>query len=213
MAMPARTPPLSPPLSPPTAAAVAREGLSPAEATPLHRSAVALRVEAAGPASTAAGLVADERVELLLVAGVADGVAFGAVELLKTAWLPARVTPAVEPLVRAVAELRFADEDGVRVADGACCACDVERCGRTAVFDWVTAPLVVAEAVRAGVGAAAAAGVCAGDAAAGALAGAGAAAVAAAGAEVGVAGVGDADGAVAGAAVEAGGAVGVAGVP
>lgn len=209
MAIPASTAPLSPPLSPPTAAAEARDGFAPAEATPLHRSAVALRVEAAGPASTGAAAFFDERAGLLLAA-VAGLDAFGAAELLTTAWLPVRVTPAVEPLVRAGAEFRVADEDGVRVADGVRCAWAVERCGRTALLRCATAPLVVADDERAGTGAAA--GVCAGDAAAGAAAGAGAA-TAAAGAALGAAGAGEADGAVAGAAVEAGGAVGAAGVP
>ena len=118
MAIPASTEPLRPPLSAPTAAAEARDGFAPADATPVHRSPVALRVEATGPASAGAALFADERAELLAFAFVADCVARGAVELLNTAWLPARVTPAVAPLVRAVTELRFAAEDGVRVAAG-----------------------------------------------------------------------------------------------
>jgi len=210
--MPAITPPLSPPLSPPAAAAEARDGFAPADATPLHRSPVALRVEAAGPASAGAAVLADERAELLPLAAVADWLACGAVELL-----PARVTPAVAPLTRAVTEFRGAvagcvrAADGVRVADGVRCACVVERCGRAAVFDWPTAPLVVADAERAGAGVEACGW--AGDAAAGAVAGAGAAAVAAAGPALGAAGVGDADGAGAGDAVDAGGVAGVAGVP
>lgn len=215
--MPAITPPLSPPLSPPTAAAEARDGFAPADATPLHRSAVALRVEAAGPASAGAAVFADARAALLPLAVVADWLARGAVELLNTARLPARVTPAVAPFTRAVTGFRAVVEDcvgavaPVRAADGVRCACVVERCGRAAVFDRATAPLVVAEAERAGTGAEA----CGwdGDAAAGAVAGAGAAAVDAAGAALGAAGVGDAEGAGAGDAVDAGGAVGVAGVP
>lgn len=122
MAIPASTVPLRPPLSSPTAAAEASDGFAPAEATPVHRSPVALRVEAAGPASAAgAVLFADERVELFAFAFAADWVARGAVELLNTAWSPARVTPAVAPLVRAVTEFRFAVV-GVRVAAGARCA-------------------------------------------------------------------------------------------
>jgi hypothetical protein len=110
-----------PPLLSPTAAAEARDGFAPFEATPLQRSAVALRVEAAGPASAAgAVLFADERAELLAFAVVADWLARGAVELLNTAWLPARVTPAVAPLVRAATELRFAV--GAGVAAGVRCA-------------------------------------------------------------------------------------------
>ena len=117
MAMPATTPPLSPPLSPPTAAADARDGFAPAEATPLHRSPVALRVEAAGPGAGAAAF-AEDCAELLPVAVVADWLACGAVELRNTAVLPARVTPAVAPLARAVTEFRFAAADGGRVAAG-----------------------------------------------------------------------------------------------
>ena len=57
----------------------------PAEATPLHRSPVALRVEGAGVVFAGAVLVADERAALLVA--VLFCVAFaGAVELLKTAW-------------------------------------------------------------------------------------------------------------------------------
>ena len=112
------TAPLSPPLCPPAAEAEARDGFAPAEATPLHRSAVALRVEAAG-----AALLAEERALLLLVAAGADRVAFaGAVELLNTDWPPARVTPAVEPLTRAATGLRAAFA-GARLADdGVRCA-------------------------------------------------------------------------------------------
>lgn len=118
MAIPATTPPLSPPLCPPTAAAEASEGFAPAEATPLHRSPVALRVDAAG-----AGLAAVARLgacaELLPADGVvADWLARGAVELRNTAVLPARVTPAVAPLARAVTELRLAAVDGVRAVAG-----------------------------------------------------------------------------------------------
>jgi hypothetical protein len=129
MAIPASTEPLRPPLSSPTAAAEARDGFAPAEATPLHRSAAALRVEATGPESAAgAVLFADEREELLALALLAARLARGAVELLNTAWSPARVTPAVAPLVRAVTELRFAA--GARVAAGVrgACAGAVERC-------------------------------------------------------------------------------------
>ncbi|MDP1849067.1 MAG: hypothetical protein Q8K79_14840 [Solirubrobacteraceae bacterium] len=79
---------------------------------------MALRVEAAGPAFAGAAAFVGDCAELLLVAVVADWLACGAVELRNTAVLPARVTPAVEPLARAVTELRFAAEDGVRVAAG-----------------------------------------------------------------------------------------------
>jgi hypothetical protein len=83
---------------------------------------VALRVEAAGPASAEAVLFADERAVLLLVAAGDDGVAFaGAVELLNTAWSPARVTPAVAPLARAATEFLGAVA-GARETDGARCA-------------------------------------------------------------------------------------------
>lgn len=112
------TPLLSPLLCPPTAAAEASEGFAPAVATPLHRSPVALRVEAAGSAFAGAAAFADDRAELLPVVVVADWLACGAVELRNTAVSPARVTPAVAPLARAVTELRFAAEEGVRVAAG-----------------------------------------------------------------------------------------------
>jgi hypothetical protein len=62
---------------------------------------VALRVEAAGADFAGAALLVEVRAEPLLVAVVAEWVArAGAVELLNTAWLPVRVTPAVEPLAR-----------------------------------------------------------------------------------------------------------------
>ena len=78
---------------------------------------MALRVEAAGAAFAGAAAFEGDCAELLR-AVVAAWLACGAVELRNTAVLPARVTPAVAPLVRAVTELRFAAEDGVRVAAG-----------------------------------------------------------------------------------------------
>ena len=85
--MPAIAPPLSPPFWLSDAAAEASDGFSPAEATPLHRSPVALRVEAAGPASAGAAFfvlrAAGLRAALLGLAAFA-----GAVELLNTGCAP-----------------------------------------------------------------------------------------------------------------------------
>ncbi len=197
-------PPLSPPLAPPTAAADVREGFAPAEATPLHRSLVALRVEGAGVVFAGAVLFADERAALLVA--VLLCVAFtGAVELLNTAWPACVVTPAVEPLARVAAGCALLAA-GVRWA----WAGAVDR--RVTVLVSRTAPLVVPAAARAGVAAGLLAGASAVDAA-GAVAWAGAAVAAAAGPALGVAGVGAADVAGAACPVEAGGPVGVAGVP
>lgn len=190
--MPATAPPLSPLSCAPAEAAEASDGCVPEDVTPLHRSAVAVRVEAAGAAVSAG---ADAR--LVLRDGVAARV--GAVELADADWPDRSVTPAVAALMP-VAAL------GVRAALGAV--------GRTALpvvtregvgrAD-LTAPLVVADALCAGAWAGAVA-------ATGAVAAAGAAAVAAAGPGSAAAGAACPAGA-AGVAVDAGGAAGVAGVP
>ena len=125
--MPATMPPLMPPLVPPAAeAAEARDGREPAEVTPLHRSAETLRAEA----GAGAVLLAGARVALLeLAVDVLRVVArLGAVELAKTVWPPARATPAVEPLVRALSAPRLRATGVVRAgAVAGACARAVER--------------------------------------------------------------------------------------
>lgn len=103
MAIPATMAPLRPPLVPPdVAAADASDGLEAAELTPLHRSAVAVRVDAAGAAGALAVLFVAERVALLLADAVLLVAFAGAVELAKTGWPFCLVTPAVDPLTREV---------------------------------------------------------------------------------------------------------------
>ena len=124
--MPAMTAPLVPPSCPPAAAADASDGCERAADTPVHRSPVALRVEAAGAVVGALLCV------LLAVAVERD--LFGAVELAKTDCPACWLTPAVEPLTRERTALW-----------GAGCVA-VERAGRAAGCG-LTAPLVVARAV------------------------------------------------------------------
>lgn len=93
MARPATVAVLRPPLCAPAAEAETVAGVL-AEATPLHRSPVAPRVDRAG-----AVVRAEERAEALLVEPLPA--LAGAAELEKTACPPWRVTPAVAPLMRA----------------------------------------------------------------------------------------------------------------
>ncbi len=120
-------------MPPAAAVADASEGREAAELTPLHRSAVAVRVEAAGAVFAAgAVLLAVERAEPLLVDAVLLD-AFGAAELAKTGWPFCLVTPAVDPLTRDVTALWRAGAGFV-----------------TARLDSRTAPLVEADALCAG---------------------------------------------------------------